>query len=506
MKPPSRARFSASHPLFGYAARSAEESYLPNLTTRDPILFFHMPNPRQLSVLLAATLFINPLLATESAAPKPGPTEKLDADGLALVRTWVPPTYPPAELKAKKSGMVTVRFIVDETGRVTRARALEDSDAAFAESAVAAVKSWGFTPATEAGHAVACCLETLVAYSPTVGQQKVSAAMIPPERLTLTPAPRTSPVAKVAPPGDYPDVLVERKLPGKVRFKSVVTVEGRAIATRITGASHVEFVLPALRALEQWEFQPAQQGDLAVRSPVEGLVTFDEIIGKPEEILEANGITAPDGTPPPITPMPSFMVDPVMPLEPLLAGEKGSATVEFRVMESGAVRDVKVREATRPEYGEALAAAVESWGFDRPIDHNRAVAISLLKHAEFKAIPLDAASVSDPLTRVVLAMRRGEIHGAKGLDQKLAPIYGVRPDYPAALKAAGGPAGRAEIDVVIDRDGRVRLPRVSSATQAEFGWAAATAVAQWVFTAPRRGGEPVDVKARIPFEFAALDN
>jgi outer membrane biosynthesis protein TonB len=40
-----------------------------------------------------------------------------------------------------------------------------------------------------------------------------------------------------------------------------------------------------------------------------------------------------------------------------------------------------------------------------------------------------------------------------------------------------------------------------SATNAEFGWSAATAVSQWVFKAPLRGGQPVDVKVRIPFDF-----
>ena len=47
------------------------------------------------------------------------------------------------------------------------------------------------------------------------------------------------------------------------------------------------------------------------------------------------------------------------------------------------------------------------------------------------------------------------------------------------------------------------LPRIVTATQPEFGWAAATAITQWVFKAPYRGGEPVDVKVRIPFRFVA---
>lgn len=466
-----------------------------------------MSTSSRILLLFLATLSTHPLLAADVAAPKTAPaSDALPVDGTALLRVWQPPVYPSAALKAKTSGMVTVRFVVDETGRVTQARALEESDQAFVESALVAVKSWEFAPAMEAGKAIASCLDTLVAYSPSVGQRKKSSTAMLPTDVTLTTVPRTAPSAKTTPAGDYPDVLLERKLPGTVKFSCIVTPDGRATATKIGGASHVDFVLPALRSLARWEFQPATQGDLTVAAPIDGFVTFDAIGNKVMEILEANGVTAPDGTPPSIACAPSFVVDPVCPIDSLLKGEGGSATVEFRVSESGTVRDVLVRDATAPEFGQALVAAMESWGFNRPVENGHSVAISLLKHAEFKAVPLDATDTSDVTTRLVLALRRGEIRGAKGLDEKLAPLYAVRPDYPMALKATGKPAGRADIEVVIDREGRVRLPRIIAASHPEFGWAAATTVTQWVFNAPRRGGEPVDVKARIPFEFVAPEN
>lgn len=79
-------------------------------------------------------------------------------------------------------------------------------------------------------------------------------------------------------------------------------------------------------------------------------------------------------------------------------------------------------------------------------------------------------------------------------------------DYPPALKQGDKPAGTAMIEIVIDREGRARLPRIVSATREEFGWAAATAAAQWVFQPPMRGGHAVDVKVRVPFEFTAPEN
>jgi TonB family protein len=73
--------------------------------------------------------------------------------------------------------------------------------------------------------------------------------------------------------------------------------------------------------------------------------------------------------------------------------------------------------------------------------------------------------------------------------------------YPTALKKNGRPSGQAVIEFVIDRDGRARLPRIVSASDEQFGWAAATAVSQWVFDMPRRNGQPVDVRVKIPFQF-----
>jgi outer membrane biosynthesis protein TonB len=47
----------------------------------------------------------------------------------------------------------------------------------------------------------------------------------------------------------------------------------------------------------------------------------------------------------------------------------------------------------------------------------------------------------------------------------------------------------------------VRLPRIISATDPAFGFAAAQAVFGWQFKPPTKGGQPVVTKVRIPFGF-----
>ena len=90
--------------------------------------------------------------------------------------------------------------------------------------------------------------------------------------------------------------------------------------------------------------------------------------------------------------------------------------------------------------------------------------------------------------------------GAQSLDRPLFPLFTRSPLYPAARLDALE-LGEADIEVTIDRAGRVRLPHIRAATQPEFGWAAATAVSQWLFETPLKEGKPVDVRVVIPIKF-----
>ena len=462
-----------------------------------------LPVPWFRMVWLATAVLIASDLSAPLRAAGAVPSEKLQADGPPLLREWHPPVYPAEALKARRGGMANIRLIVDEAGGCRAARALEDSEEEFVAAALTAVKSWRFKAAEIDGKPAAMCVDTLVTFSPNVGQEKASPSHIPPDHQSLSPAPRQSPKPTLTPEGGYPAVLTDRGLRGVVRFSCLVSAEGGALQPRILAASHPDFVLPSLQALQRWEFSPGMQGDLPVVSPIEGVMTYESRLGRVDLVLAANGLTAPDGTPPEITPDPIVIVDPIWPIEALLGGESGSAVVDFTVKETGTVSNVRVREASRPEFGLALAAAAEMGAFDRPIQNNQVVAVDLIRRVEFTAIPLTGAVEGDATVALVQAVRRGEIGGAKGLDEKITPLYRVRPEYPRALAAGEAPAGRAEIEFIIDREGRARLPRIVSTTHPEFGWSAATAMAQWVFNAPKRGGQPVDVKVRMPIDFAA---
>lgn len=436
--------------------------------------------------------------ASGAAASPPAHPENALVDGPALVKEWFAPVYPPDALKEKIGGRTVVRIIVDETGKITAARVLRAADPRLGEAALAAVKTWTFSPAMEKEKAIASCLDVPLNFSAEKGDKSWPRSLMSDLNNQPQPAAVSPATKKFTPKAEYPETLTERKLPGVVRFSCGVDATGHLIAPRIFAASHADFVLPALAALARWEFNPAKQGDLAVATELVGEVSFEEMIAGRAVALAANNITALDGTPPEATPQPLVAADTVWPHALLMKGTAGEALVEFTVDTQGNTTGLKLRSASQPEFGSAALAALETWKFRPAVQGGRTVAVSLLKKVEFV---LPATENSAP-ARLLKAVQAGEVQDARGLDQPLTPLFRTPPVYPAALLANGRPKGAAEIEFVIARDGRARFPRIVSATQEEFGWAAATAIAQWLFQAPRRGGEAVDVKVRIPFNFA----
>jgi TonB family protein len=152
--------------------------------------------------------------------------------------------------------------------------------------------------------------------------------------------------------------------------------------------------------------------------------------------------------------------------------------------------------ASDPAYGAALVAAVEAWIFRPAMTGGNAVPVRMKVAYEF-APPTDGN-----FTRLFTALQPGGegIAGPAGLDQRLTPLWRGFPVYPAALRGERL-EGQAEIEFIIDRGGRARMTRVVSASREDVGWAAATAISQWVFERPLRQGEPVDVKVSIPVSF-----
>ena len=430
-----------------------------------------------------------------AARSAPPPAAPVVADfGEAILSNWVQPDYPEAARQAKREGRVTVEFVVELDGRVSRAQVANSSNEMFDEAALSAVRRWTFDPALEEGRPAVSALTVPIEFR--LAQLKQKSPPLSPANEFMPRARKVTPARVTqAPDPDYPAELEERKLPGEVRMEFTVDTNGRVVAPRVLWASHAAFVETALRALENTAFEPARQGPLAKTAAMQYPVEFSVTGAKRAEILDANRITVLADSPDTL-PQPVVLVEPVYPLERLLARDRGSATVEFKVNARGRTEEVTVAAATAPEYGAALTAAVEAWMLQPAIAAGVPVPIKLRVVHEF--VPPATGGVA----RLTENLRPGAagVGGASGLDQKLKPLWRGFAVYPAALRPKRI-QGEARIEFIIDRDGRARLPRVISATREEFGWAAATAISQWVFERPMRKGEPVDVRVSIPVDF-----
>lgn len=432
----------------------------------------------------------NPGDVNPGAAPAPIVMDYLTP----LLQDWFQPAYPAEAIAAKSEGRVLVEFVVEADGSVSRVKVKQSSDPRFDEAALAAVRQWKFKPGVDEKLPVAMAMVCPVEFKLTQLSQK-SIPLYPPQHL-MPRLMKTEPAHALGgiDPA-YPDELEALKLPGEVVIEFTVDETGRAVELKVLHASHPAFVEMALRSLEQARFEPARQGPLPKTSKMKYPVEFDSTGAKTTDILRANHLEIISAQPF-ILPRPMLLIQPVHPRDRLMAGESGKAEAEFSINEEGRPEQINLTTATAPEFGAALVAAIEAWAFMPAQSEQGPQPVRMKVGHAFSLEPNHAEA------RLALRLQPdgAGVGGAAGLDRKLAPLWRGFPRYPQSLLDQPQ-KGEANIEFIIDRDGRARLPKILSASAEAFGWSAATAISQWVFERPMKGGEPVDVLVRIPVTF-----
>ena len=104
----------------------------------------------QILTLALLLLGVSPMLAGESAAT---------TDRSAKLIASVAPTYPYLMRHAGATAEVTVSFVVNSRGIVTKASIVESTNFEFNDSALDAIRQWTFTPATRNGKAVEAIMQ-----------------------------------------------------------------------------------------------------------------------------------------------------------------------------------------------------------------------------------------------------------------------------------------------------------------------------------------------------------
>ncbi len=387
--------------------------------------------------------------------------------------------------------VVSMKINLDATGAIVAAEPVEKVKPPVLAAIRDALKKWRFTPARQGGQPVAAGMVV-----PVLCQQPMMANAgkdIPPKVISQE-RPK------------YPYAMARFGLRGQVLIDFVVDQQGRVREPVIAESDNPEFDEPALKALRQWKFQPGTLAGQPVNTRMRVPIVFElpgSIDGGAAFFqLEKRGDQ--DKLPPELRydtpPKIRGVLIPVYPYGLRRDDVRGKAKVTVAINRRGQVGAMNVVEADRPEFGRALAAALEGFSFDPALKDGKPVPHLVSFEQRFDAYELPDESGDDLLR---LEKKHPErIVAANKVDAPLKPVSRRSPVFPVSV-GADVATGEAVIDMLIDEDGHARLPRIVSATDEAFGYAAVQAAAAWWFEPPRSGGKPVVVRVRVPFKFAA---
>jgi TonB family protein len=323
---------------------------------------------------------------------------------------------------------------------------------------------------------------------------------------------QTDSFARIIPPRakktvapDYPLAMRQFGLRGSVAIDLEVDPEGRVRSPRVVHSTNPAFDDAAMKAIQQWTFEPAQLDGKPQRFRARQQFTFnlDDTPGggKDPYVISTKRKQQqhlPEELQFDVPAKLKYVQIPVYPTELRRTKVEGRAKVQMLIDRDGQVSDLRVIEASREEFGAALAAAVGGFKFDPALKQGRPVPFILGFEQEFSrsALPDNAADEALRLER----KQPEKIVLAKDLDNP--PIRLTKPVTTFPVKLLNSHAtGEALIEALIDADGRVRLPRVVSATAPEFGYAAVQTVSAWWFEPPTRNGQPVTARVQLQVRF-----
>lgn len=192
--------------------------------------------------------------------------------------------YPLEALLAKKSGKVTLSYLIDREGRVSLTKVREATAPEFAAAVVAMIDGWRFKPARKADGTAAMALVTVVREFSADGRGDVpvsSAAMWAADRLRknkLASVPLgeldAPPKAVSQRPPIYPTPLREAGADGEATVEFFIDENGDALLPRVVSASAPEFGYASVQAVATWRFTAPQKAGKSVFARAQQTLKF----------------------------------------------------------------------------------------------------------------------------------------------------------------------------------------------------------------------------------------
>jgi TonB family protein len=418
-------------------------------------------------------------------ADQPDATPRL----LAVTPVIVPPTMM-MKLRDNTTAWGTVSLDgAGVPGKVVMEPVVPDKLLPYIE---AALKQWRFAPARKAGQPVAA--EFRAAFLCYVPMAPVPTKQTPPRGL------------KTEPP-IYPYAMRSSGITGEVVLAFVVDARGNVVNPVVPRSNNPAFDEPAIKAVLQWKFTPAtvdgQSVSTQMSMPI--IFAFNDGSGREAFTVEPSDRKSRAQTPEDlrydVAPKPLGTMQPVFPYALFHDDRNGRAKAVFIVGPTGDVLQIKIVEATTPEFGFALAAAVETFKFTPAFKDGHPTQAALKVEQEFDGFASDGLVTADDRALLRREKKKPEsIVGADKLDAPLKSLSRRPPVFPLALNGKME-QGTATIELLVDEDDHARLPRITEASDPAFGYAAVQAVSQWLFEPPKAGGKAAVVRVVVPFEF-----
>lgn len=312
-------------------------------------------------------------------------------------------------------------------------------------------------------------------------------------------------VLRRAPP-EYPFELLTAGLQGEVLVEFILSPQGKVEEAAIVSSNNPYFDQPAIDCVLKWTFKPAMVNGVPVWARMQVPIAFSlRGGGYPLYSIKGNSTERsalpPEyqwDTPPEIVAS-SFGA---YPYELLAARIEGSARARIAIGADGKIAEMAVESAEHPAFASATRALLDTYRFKPAAKEGRPSPALLAVEIRFQREGTVDIPVRNETQEHVRRLRDNPQQYAK-LSDLDAPIRGISrraPLFPSAL-AGLVEEGNAVVEFVVNREGKVFVPRIVSASHEEFGYAAAQAVATWRFTPPLKDGKRVLALVRQPFNF-----
>ena len=193
---------------------------------------------------------------------------------------------------------------------------------------------------------------------------------------------------------------------------------------------------------------------------------------------------------------------PVYPYELALENKTGDARIAAFIDQTGAIKEVKVLEASHPDFGESAKAMLRNWKIRPALKDGKPIAIQFNHKHEFnwRARDNSISEETDVAIRNIKSYPERIVDFDK-LDARPKLLYQPQPVDPRTVSVADAPPDKIQIEFIIDREGSVQLPRIISATNTDLAWSIMTAMNRWLFEVPKAKGEAVFARRQMMFEY-----